>query len=59
MGSMEQATVSGCLLAHAWHSGWRGHLGMSGAMKCAVFWGAGMHVKADRSIQSNPWDHKE
>lgn len=56
---MEQvATVSDCLLALAWHSGCRGHLGMSGAVKCAVFWGAGMHVKADRSIQYNSGGHK-
>lgn len=47
------ATVSDCLLAHAWLSGCKGHLGMPGVMRCAVFWGVGMHVKADRSIQSN------
>lgn len=48
---MEQA--AGHCLCLLVLSGCKEHLGMPGVMRCAVFWGAGMHVKADRSIQSN------
>lgn len=60
MESVEQgAGCRLCLQVGIWHSGWSGHLRMSGAVKHTVLQGAGRHIKADRSIQIYSRDHKE